>query len=210
LLASEAQFLMFFDADMRWQPQILDILLQTAFGDCQWADIVGGYCNLRGHPYLPTIDTGTGTWESIEPNIGPREAMRTGSACILIKRHVFEKMQSPWYGIRPVPSPLQVMYELDNWANQRLDGHNPLREYHEWDQLEQCAIAEGTNKGEWSTVGEDSGFCDRAKAMGFRIVVQTNAVCHHVDKKVITPDDHLKAMKEIREAESMACGVTPL
>jgi len=209
LLGSQAKWLMFLDADMVWQPNLVNTILATAFRDCKWADIVGGYCCLRGWPYLPTIDTGTGTWESWEPNIGPLEVMRTGAACMLVKRHVFEKMRPLWFGTRPAPRPLDMMLELDNYANQRFDGNNPFRKLPEWQQLEQCA-AEDVGKPPVSTVGEDSGFCDRAKALGFRIVVQTNTTLGHVDKKVITGDDHVKAMKEQREKENLASGVLPL
>jgi hypothetical protein len=59
----------------------------------------------------------------------------------------------------------------------------------------------------FSSVGEDSNFCDRAKGMGFRIVVQTNLTINHVDRKVITPNDHLDAMKHLREQEAHAAGV---
>ena len=59
----------------------------------------------------------------------------------------------------------------------------------------------------YHTVGEDSNLADRARAAGFRIVVQTNAVVNHIDKKIITPQDHLDAFKKIREGEGLALGV---
>lgn len=208
LLASKAQWLWFIDADMAFDVSVVDLILQTAFRDCEWADIVGGYCNLRGEPYLPTIDRGTGTWETVDPGIGSIEVMRTGSACVLAKRHVYEKMREPWYGVRPVPRAIDVIYEMDNYANQHCDGTNPLRQYPEWKQLEKCAVEETGSKPALSTVGEDSGFCDRAKGMGFRIVVQTNAIVSHIDKKVIGPGDFQKAMKDRREAEDAVCGIT--
>lgn len=206
LAVPEAKWMLFLDADMTFNPNVLDTLLETAFHTLKWADIVGGYCNLRGPPYLPTMDTGTGSWESWEPNIGPREVMRTGAACLLIKRHVFEKMPPPWFGVRPSRRPIEVLYDFDNYCNQKLDNRNPFREMRQWDALVRAAEAEA-GKPDLSTVGEDSGFCDRAKALGFRIVVQTNAVCGHVSQKVITGEDHIKAMKEVRQAEDAACGI---
>jgi len=38
-------------------------------------------------------------------------------------------------------------------------------------------------------------------------VVQTNAVVNHVDKMIITPEKHLEAFKEMRDAEARACGI---
>ena len=209
MLNTPAKWMLFIDADMDFKPEILNVLLETAFNSCKWADIVGGYCCLRGWPYMPTMDTGTGTWEPWEYNIGPREVMRTGAACMLIKRHVLERMEQPWFGVRPIPRPLDIMYEFDNYCNQKLDGRNPFRKLPEWDALEHAA-AEESGKPPLSTVGEDSGFCDRAKALGFRIVVQTNATLGHVSRQVITGDDHTKAMKEQRDNENLACGVLPL
>ena len=124
---TKAGWLMFMDADMQWDTNLLPRLLKTAFQDCTWASIVGGYCNLKGDPYLPTMDLGSGTWEPIEPGLGPQEVMRTGGACVLIKRCVFEKMEAPWYGVRPAPRAIDMMLEVDNFANQKFDGTNPLR-----------------------------------------------------------------------------------
>jgi hypothetical protein len=164
---------------------------------------------LRGYPYLPTIDPGSGTWEPVPPGVGPVEVMRTGGAFILIKRHVFERMKAPWYGVRPAERPLDMLMEVENFALQKFDGKNPLREHEAWAKLEQCAYEEHPRDPTfpYSTVGEDSNFCDRARGLGFKIVVQTNAVANHVDRKVITPEDHLTAMKELRNKETRAKGV---
>jgi len=206
-----ANWLLFMDADMQWQPDAFMMLLQTAYSDLTWADIVGAWCPLRGFPYLPTIDPGSGTWEPISPGCGPIEVMRTGAAFVLVKRHVFEKLEAPWYGIRPVPRPIDVMTEFDNYCNQKFDGKNPFSKMKEWEQVLGCAADDSNSPRDpqlpFHTVGEDSGLADRAKAAGFRIVVQTNAVINHIDKKVITAEDHLDAFRELREAEAAALGV---
>jgi len=203
----QAKWLWFIDADMSFKPDLIDKMLSTAFSMCPWADIVGGWCPLRGEPYLPTIDTGTGTWEPIAPHDGPKEVIRTGAACVLVKRHVYEKMQPPWYGVRPAPRPLDMLYEFDNYCNIKFDGKNPFLKYSEWNKLLQCATDEGGQANGYTTVGEDSSFCDRAKALGFRIVVQTDAVCNHIDRRTITPEDHLNAMKERRKRIRAAAGI---
>lgn len=211
-------WLAFVDCDMVFQPNILDILLATAYKATPWADIVGAYCQLRGKPYLPTTDFGSGLWEPSDPFCGPMEVIRTGSACILIKRHVFERMEFPYYGVRPAPRPIDVLTEVDNYARIKMDGTNPLREHPAWAQIERCALQDATNQrartpenappGAFvSSVGEDSNFCDRARALGFRIVVQTDAVCGHLDRHVITPDDHKKAMDELNRNQRLAVGV---
>lgn len=213
-----AAWLLFVDADMTFAPTIVEALLMTAFHECPWADIVGAWCPLRGEPYLPTIDTGTGTWESTLPGQGPLEVIRTGAACVLVKRHVYERMEAPWYGVRPAPRPLDMLTEFDNFCRTKFDGRNPFAEYREWTQVQDCAQDEARNQraqgatgahGSFmSSVGEDSNFCDKARALGFRIVVQTNAVCGHVDRRVVGPAEHREAMKRQEQHELLACGIT--
>lgn len=200
------QYLVFLDADMTFAPPLLQQLLTTAYGKTPWADAVGAWCALRGKPYLPTIDTGTGTWETHDSGLGPLEVIRTGSACILVKRHIFERLEYPWYGVRPAPRALDVLAELDNYARTKMDGRNPLREHAAWATLETCARQDAQAQranpllqvpgGFLSSVGEDSAFCDKTKAAGFRIVVDTDIVCGHLEHKTILPADHIAAMRE--------------
>ena len=175
-----------------------------------FADIVGAWCPLRGDPYLPTIDTGTGTWEPHEPGQGPVEVIRTGAAFILVKRHVFERMEAPWYGIRPLRRPIDTIAEFDGYLRQKFDGQNPFARLGPWKAIEQCALQDSMGKpygGASGFVGEDSSFSDRAKALGFRIIVQTNAIIGHVDKRIIGPEDHRQAVKRLAEQAKLACGV---
>ena len=212
LLKSPAQWLWFLDADMQFQPNLIEHILSAAFQECPWADIVGGYCNLRGFPYLPTIDRGNGQWESHDANIGPLEVIRTGAACLLVKRHVFEKMAYPWFGVRPASQPIENFAEVDNFLRMKYDGVNPFANDPKWKKILAIAAENsrvtkgGPDSTRMHSVGEDSNFCDKAKALGFRIVVQTNAVCHHIDKKIIGPADHTKALQEARENERLLVG----
>ena len=218
MLDAGAGYLLMLDADMTFDPTIVEMLLATAYRDCPWADIVGGWCPLRGEPYLPTMDTGTGQWESLIPNQGPIEVIRTGGACLLIKRHVFERMEAPWFGVRPVPRVIDTLAEFDNFCRTKFNGENPFREMREWTQITQCAMDEARQQiamnpdaryaAHLHSVGEDSNFCDKARALGFRIVVQTHAVCGHVDRRVITAADHVASMKKVERQEWLACGVT--
>ena len=213
-----AQWLLFIDGDMAFAPNLVETMLTTAYHELPFADVVGAWCPLRGEPHLPTIDTGTGTWEPTLPGQGPLEVIRTGGACILIKRHVFERMEAPWYGVRPAPRPLDMLAEFDNFCRIKFDGRNPFTKHHEWDQITGCAMDEarqqraanphGAYASYMSSVGEDSNFCDKARALGFRIFVQTNAVCGHVDRWIVGPADHRKAMQEQERQELLACGVT--
>lgn len=211
------KYVLFLDCDMIWAPNTIHGLLVTAFALSPWADLVGAWCPLRGKPYMPTIDPGSGTWESILPGNGPMEVIRTGSAAILVKRHVYEAMEAPWYGVRPAPRPLDVMTELDNYARCKFDGENPFRKLAEWDRLEMCARQDAQSQrgnaalqvpgGFFGSVGEDSNFCDKARALGFRVVVNTDIVVQHMEKRPITPEDHVAAMKENEKLARLAVGM---
>lgn len=205
-------WLLFIDADMVFAPDLVVRLVQAAYGELPHADVLGGYCNLRGDLAIPTIDTGTGTWESWYPRSGPVEVMRTGAACLLVKRHVLQAMGDPWFRMRVPARPVDFMAEVDNFARIKFDGKNPFRELpeREWERLEQCAVDDPSAAGMFTPVevGEDSGFCDRAKASGFRIFVHTDIVTSHVDTRIIDAAQHKKAMDGLALQTRQTMGIT--
>lgn len=192
-------WLLFVDGDAVFQPNALLSLLQVAYGSHTFADAVGGFCTLRGDPYLPTVDTGTGTWESWLPGQGVVEVMRTGSAFILIKRHVFEKIPGPWYGTRNPMRPIDALAEVDNFAHTKFDGKNPLTDVPEWQALLKCAKDDPSTharKDIAAFVGEDSNACDWMAFQGLRIFVHTDVEVHHVDRVIRSAADHRDTMKK--------------
>lgn len=228
LLSTAGQWLCFVDADMVFPPWAIVGLIATAYGEATvniptgpnsavpihptpWADIVGGWCPLRNAPYLPTIDTGTGTWEPHEPNQGPLEVIRTGGAFVLVKRHVFERMERPWFGVRPAPRAIDILQEFDGYNRQKFDGRNPFTGLKEWEQVVNCARQEAggprDDRTPFQNVGEDSNFADKARALGFRIVVQTNVEIAHIDQVVRTSADHRKEMNKMRQRARLYAGV---
>lgn len=193
------QWLCFLDADMTTEPDFLVRMLQTAYGSHPWADAVGAYCNLRGEMALPTIDSGTGTWEPWAPYSGVVEVMRTGAAAILIKRHVYEKLRDPWYALRVPMRHVDALIEVDNLARMRCDGRNPLRNLpgRPWEKLEELAASDPSLQHFTPIeVGEDSGFCDKMRNAGFRIVVDTGIVTGHVDRRITSYADTKTAMEK--------------
>lgn len=206
----KAGWLLYVDGDMAFAPQALHQLLVTAYQAVPWADVVGGYATLKGDAALPTIDTGTGTWESHFPGRGPLEVMRTGAAFLLCKRHVFERMPQPWFRLRVPDRPLDALAEVDNMARCRLDGRNPFRGLpgNPWEALEDWARND-PSANQWTPVevGEDSGFCDRVRMAGMRIVVDTNVVIQHVDTTMRTWTDHKRKIEEVERINRWAVGV---
>ena len=212
MLRENCQWLLMADADMTWGKEHLLRLLQTAYATHPWADVVGAYCPLRGDLALPTIDTGTGTWESHFPGSGVLEVMRTGGAFLLTKRHVFERMPDPWFKMRvPYGRWVEMLADFDNVCRIKFDGRNPFRDGQPetWEKLERCVREDpSTVPGNFVPVevGEDSGFCDAVKLAGMRIVVDTDTVCGHIDRKVIGPDDHKKAISQMKKDQRLMVG----
>lgn len=204
-------WLAFIDGDAVFNQDALHHLLAFAYGEGKdYADAVGGYCVLRGEPYLPTIDTGTGTWESILPGQGPIEVMRTGSAFIVLKRHCFEQVPGPWYGTRNPMRPIDALAEVDNFAHTRFDGRNPLADLPEWQTLLQCARDDASTHQPHNPsafVGEDSNWCDTLRFHGKRIFVHTDVEVNHLDRKVLSAADHREALKKQEKAALSLVGV---
>lgn len=212
-LREGAGWLLFVDGDTVMQPDSILRMLQSAYVATPHADVLGGWVPLRGELALPTIDTGTGTWESHYPGSGTLEVIRTGCAFLLIKRHVLEALADPWFRVRVPSRPLDFMLELDNFARIKFDGRNPFRGLpgDPWERLEKCARDDPSAAPENFVpveVGEDSGFCDRVRAAGFRIFVDTNIECGHVDHVVLSAADHRKAMDAREKQQRLLCGVT--
>lgn len=211
-LRENHQWILYCDGDMTWQADALIGMLRTAYGEMPFADILGGWCPLRGELSLPTLDTGTGTWESIYPGSGVQEVMRTGAAFLLVKRHAFERLQDPWFRMRVPARPIDFLAEVDNLCRMKFNGENPFRNMPEqyWEKLEKIAVEDpSAAQGQFVPVevGEDSGFCDRAKNAGLRIFVNTNIVCGHVDTVVRSGADHRKAMDEAAKQERLCAGL---
>lgn len=213
LREKDAGWLLFVDGDTTFPPDAIVHMLRTAYLDLPQADVLGGYVPLRGDIALPTIDTGTGTWESWFPHSGVLSVIRTGAAFLLVKRHVFEALLDPWFRVRVPARPVDFMLEVDNFARIKFDGRNPLRGQpgEPWERLERCALDDPAAVPENFVpieVGEDSGFCDRVRAANFRIFVNTDVECGHVDTRVLTAADHKRAIQDRDRAQRLLCGIT--
>lgn len=205
-------WLLFIDGDCTFDENAILLVLQSAYGEVPQADAMGAWCPLRGELALPTIDTGTGTWESHYPGSGILPVMRTGGAFLLVKRHVFEGLKDPWFRMRVPARAVDFLAECDNWLRMKFDGKNPFREQMPeiWDKAFKCATDDPSIVVENFVpveVGEDSGFCDRAKLAGFNLFVNTNIACGHVDQVVLNWQKHKSAMEEAAKWQRLASGL---
>lgn len=184
-LAQGYDYLLMYDGDATFAADALVRLLHTAFVTHPEADVVGAYAQLKGS-FVPTIDTGTGTWEAIFPGSGVLEVIRTGGHFLLVKTRILRAFGPPWFRTRHTLRPIRAFAEIDNYARVKLDGQNPFSASPEWQQLVEIARAEG---GAENSVGEDSGFCDNVKAAGGRIFVNSDVLTGHLEVRTITPQD---------------------
>lgn len=204
-------YVLFVDGDMTFPPQAMGLLVETAFGPkAPWADVLGGYCVLRGGA-IPTIDTGTGTWESHYPGGGVKEVIRTGGAFLLVKRHVCERMPEPWFACRFPMRWLDALTEVDNFARTKYDGVNPFRDLpgSPWERLTEIAShdPQSGRPVPGYEVGEDSGFCDRVRMAGMRIAVDTDIEIGHIDTTVLNGHTHKERMDARERDARQLCGV---
>ena len=94
----------------------------------------------------------------------------------------------------------------------KFDGKNPFRDRDDqaWERLEQCAREDpSANPSQFTPaeVGEDSGFCDKVKAAGMRIGVDTSIVCGHLEKKVTTWVNHKNALADMEKQKRLCVGL---
>ncbi len=197
--------LLFIDADMTgFPPNALATLLEDAFTKIPFADAVGAYCNLKSPPFLPTIDTGTGTWEPHYPGSGVLEVIRTGGAFLFIRAEALRRFGPPWFRSKISNKPLDALVNVDNFSRCKMSGRNKFFDTPDWQSL--LMVAREAGPGE-AGIGEDSGFCDRIKAAGGRIFVDTDVVVGHAGKEIITWQKLKESMDRQEKNRRLAVGV---
>ena len=197
-------FALMIDADATFKPELLAQMLQSAFDTVPDSDALGAYAQLKHSPFLPVIDTGTGTWEAHFPGEGILSCIRTGGHCVLVKTSAWEKFGPPWFRTRNTLRPLDVMKELDNFARVHNHGVNPFAGKDWTKLLDETTRTQG---GVISGVGEDSGFCDALLAAGGKLYVDTNIVTGHIRKVNTSPDDLRDAMRAKSRLLAASVGV---
>jgi hypothetical protein len=195
-LQENYNWLLMIDGDATFDADSLARILHTAYITHPDADVVGAYAQLKGS-FHPTIDTGTGTWETHYPGEGVLPVIRTGGHFLLIKTPTLRRFGPPWFRTREALQPAKALAEIDNFCRMNYDGRNPLQDASLYsDIVDKAKAASSTSPG---SVGEDSGFCDALTAAGGQIYVDTNIVTGHIERRVITPKD-LKAKQREHDA----------
>lgn len=190
---SKPEWLWFIDADMTFEPNILELLLESA--DAKERPIMGGLCFalMKGEAQeiVPTLYgfTSDAMPKMIRYNGYPQDqvvqVVGTGAACLLIHRSVLETMRdSRWdesdaelfaKSNPGAPFPYQL---------------GSLRYPPPWPFFQETVT--GANWGD--SMSEDLTFCLRAAQCGFPVHVDTRAKTGHVKPMVIDEEAFFKAL----------------
>lgn len=184
----DAEWLLMVDADMVFDPDILDRLFEVA--DAGHAPIVGGLCfaGVHGGKVYPTIfrlfneDDGHVALEPVDeyPVDDIVKVGATGAACMLVHKHVFGAMRRPGPAAGEQFDPqVHGFGTLPNGRN------NPFP----W-------FAEGLTTSKGIPLGEDIAFSRRAMALGIPMYVHTGVKVGHCKEWVITADSHADYVRE--------------
>jgi GT2 family glycosyltransferase len=189
---SKPEWLWFIDSDMTFEPNILELLLESA--DPVERPIMGGLCFalMRGEAQeiVPTLYgfTSDAIPKMIRYNAYPQDQLvqvvGTGAACLLIHRTVLETMRNARWGDQDVEA-FRAQYGPDVQFPYPL---GQLKYPPPWPFFQETVT--GNDWGE--SMSEDLTFCLRAAQCGFPVHVDTRAKTGHVKPVVIDEAEFFK------------------
>ena len=160
--------LMFIDADIGWEPWHLLALLNHD------KDVIGGLYPMKSLPVKWCVNGIPGTNEN-DPS-GLVEVTKTGTGFLLMKRHVFEKLNQ-----HPAVKPFTNDIGLDPVLNQY------MKTYFD------TAVREGRY------YSEDWTFCENWRDLGHQIFVDKRVLLKHTGTYVFDFGTHEKLYQDLHE-----------
>lgn len=112
MMQSKATHLLFIDTDMKFPLETMEHLLSHD------KPVVAANCVTRKHPVKFTAD-----FPTAEASTGLQQTKRAGTAVMLIKREVFEKIAKPWFTVGYNPMTNLEIGE-DYWFCQQCEKQN--------------------------------------------------------------------------------------
>jgi len=167
----DSTHLMFIDADIGWEPWHLLVMLNRD------VDVIGGLYPMKTLPVKWVVNGFDGAQEGPD---GLQEVSKTGTGFMLVKRHVFEKLNS-----HPAVKP----FNNDIGLPKELDQH--LRTYYD------TAVRENRY------YSEDWTFCENWRDLGGKIWVDKRVLLKHTGTYVFdyaTQAPLYKALKDMDAA----------
>ena len=171
----DSTHLMFIDADIGWEPWHLLVLLNRD------VDVIGGLYPMKSLPIKWCVNGFEGAEEGPE---GLQEVTKTGTGFLLIKKHVFEKMNS---------HPNVKSFKNDIGLSADLDPH--MKTYFD------------TGVRENRYYSEDWAFCENWRDLGGKVWVDKRVLLRHTGTYVF---DYQAQENVYRELHAMALANAPI
>ena len=178
-----ADWLMFIDSDMVFDPNHIEMLIEHN------KDVVGGLCVKRVEPFFSTIyfhreeDDKYVPLDSANPNAVVLNSLipcdGTGSAFLLLKMSVFDRLEKPYYALPPAH-----WYEVVRAAREFVDGDGEV-------PIDRLKAAVGKSYEDNGFIGEDLFFCNQLRFAGVEVFVDTGVLVGHVGEYPFTFIDRL-------------------
>lgn len=149
-LRTDADRLLFLDADQTFAPEAIERLLRSE------ADIITGRYHVKRPPYHPNLYVvprephQPGTYKRVHYGRGVFEVDRCGAGALLVKRHVIEQIGFPWfrYGVDPnEPHDLAISEDFFFCERAQQQGFHIMADW----EAELGHATMGTVTGDWST-----------------------------------------------------------
>jgi len=171
----DSTHLMFIDADIGWEPWHLLVLLNRD------VDVIGGLYPMKTLPVKWVVNGFDGAEEGPD---GLQEVSKTGTGFLLIKRHVFEKLNSH-PAVVPFNSDIGLPPELNQWMKTYFD----------------------TDVRENRYYSEDWTFCENWRDLGGKVWVDKRVLLKHTGTYVFdyaTQGSLYQSFKEMYEPAHIA------
>lgn len=143
----ESTHLMFIDADIGWEPWHLLVML------CRDVDVIGGLYPMKSIPVKWCVNGFDGAEEGPD---GLQEVTKTGTGFLLMKRHVFEKLDAH-PAVKPFTNDIGLPVELNPYMKTYFD----------------TAVREGRY------YSEDWTFCENWRDIGGKVWVDKRVLLKH-------------------------------
>jgi hypothetical protein len=144
---TDSTHLMFIDADIGWEPWHLLVMLNRD------VDVIGGLYPMKSLPVKWCVNGFEGAEEGVD---GLQEVSKTGTGFMLIKRHVFDKMNAH-PAVKPFANDIGLPVELNPFMKTYFD----------------TAVREGRY------YSEDWTFCENWRDLGGKVWVDKRVLLKH-------------------------------
>jgi len=167
LSSSDSTHLMFIDADIGWEPWHLLVLLNRD------VDVIGGLYPMKSLPIKWCVNGFDGAEQGPD---GLQEVTKTGTGFLLIKRHVFEKLNAH-PAVKPFVNDIGLPVELNQYMKTYFDTAVRENRYY----------------------SEDWTFCENWRDIGGQVWVDKRVLLRHTGTYVFDYGNQDKLYKDLHE-----------